>query len=276
MRIIHIAAECSHLIKAGGLADVVYGLAKAQQAHHHVEVILPKYDTIDYTILKNLHVSLRDLWSYHDSERVHNSVWSDTLNGIHISLIEAHHKDYFFSRGHIYGQKDDTTRFLYFCRCVYELIVLHKGTVDILHLHDWQTAGLALLLKTFCPKDAKLPKIVYTIHNLNYHGICTPSELLKIGIRAQDYLYQDALQDPKKLNKINLTKAALKFSDVITTVSESYAQEIQTKQGGCTLDEFIKNRSSDLFGIVNGIDFDQYNPAKDNMLFQHHLRYSVV
>lgn len=270
MRIIHVAAECSHIAKVGGLADVVYGLAKSQSAHHQIEVVLPKYDTIDYNVFKRLRVSLRDLWSYQNCDRVHNSVWSDKLDGIQISLIEPHHKDYYFSRGQIYGQKDDTTRFLYFCRAVYELLALHRNSIDILHLHDWQTAGIALLLKAFSPIDFKMPRIVYTIHNFKYHGLCTPCELIKIGIRAQDYLYQEALQDPEKLNMINLTKAGLKYSHAITTVSKTYAQEIQTPQGGHGLEDFVKNRTEDLFGILNGIDYDQYNPANDNTLFQRY------
>lgn len=268
MRIIHIAAECSHVVKAGGLADVVYALAKRQAEEHQVEVVLPKYDLIEYKNLPQLHVSLRDLWSYQDGHRIHNSVWSDKIKGIEISLIEPHQKDYYFSRGAIYGHKDDCTRFLYFCRAVVELIILHKKSVDVLHLHDWQSAAVALMLKAFCPKDMKLARIIYTIHNLRYQGVCSPSELVRVGLRAQDYLHHESLQDPDKLTSINLTKAGILYSDCITTVSKTYAQEILTEKEGCSLQETLTTHKNKLFGILNGIDLDQYNPWLDKTLFQ--------
>ena len=125
------------------------------------------------------------------------------------------------------------------------------------------------MLKLFSPKGYTLPRLIYTIHNLSHQGLCTVQTLTRLGIRAKDYLHQDSLQDPNQLSSINLTKAALIYCDAITTVSREYAKEIQHYPNGSSLETFIQERKSKLFGITNGIDYTQYSPKNDAYLWQN-------
>src|SRR5579883_376613 len=138
MHIVHIASELAPIAKVGGLADVVYSLSKALKTEgHRIDVILPKYDCLDYTPLKNLKVDCRSLWSYEGYQRYNNTVWQADLEGINVYLIEPHHPGYYFSRGCIYNCPDDIDRFIYFSRAALEFLYKTDKKPDVLHMHDW-------------------------------------------------------------------------------------------------------------------------------------------
>ncbi len=265
MRIVHVATEFAPLAKVGGLGDVVHGLAKEQAAlGHQVEVILPKYDIIKYHNLENFSLEMGDLWSFEDSSRYHNAVWTGYVDKVKVHLIEPHHNHYYFNRGKIYGTADDVERFLYFCRAAGEFLHLQRGRPDIIHLHDWPTAPLAPIIKHIY-KDLGFSygSIVLTIHNIEHQGKCSPANLSRIGLRGEDFRSEERLQDPKDPSVINLLKGGIVYSDSFTTVSPTYAKEIMTPSSGFGLDGIVRLFESNFKGILNGIELDSWNPASD-------------
>jgi starch synthase len=265
MHIIHIGSELAPIAKVGGLADVIYGLAKATAKQGHtVEIILPKYDSIDYSLLKNLKPEFRELWSYEGPYRYHNTIWSAELENLKILLLESHHPAYFFSRGDIYGFPDDIDRFVYFSRAVLEYLFKSGKNPDILHLHDWPVSLAAPLYKEmYIPLGFRTKGVVLTIHNLQHQGKCSPSNVTKAGLRGEDYLTEEKMGDPLLPTHLNLLKGGIVYSDFVTTVSPTYEKEIKTQDGGFGLDTLLIKYQKKLKGILNGIDYDYWNPATD-------------
>lgn len=265
MHIVHFTSELAPIAKVGGLGDVVYGLCKELvRLGHKVEIILPKYDTLRYDLIKNLKVCYRELWSYEGPYRYNNTIWSCEIDGLSIFLIEPHHPRYFFHRGTIYGCEDDIDRFLYFSRAAMEFLYKSGKTPDALHIHDWPTSVIPLLLKKmYLALGMKQIRTVLTLHNLEHQGKCPSKCLSQIGLRGEEYLTPELLQDPTELSFLNLLKGGICYADRLSTVSPSYEQEIQTTEGGHGLAPFIHKHRKKLKGILNGIDEDFWDPEKD-------------
>ena len=268
MHIIHIASELAPIAKVGGLADVVFGLAReTQKKGHTVEILIPKYDCLDYTSLQNLKPEFRELWSFDGPYRYHNTIWSAKVQELNVLLLEPHHPGYYFSRGSIYGFPDDVDRFIYFSRAALEYLFKSGKKPDIIHIHDWPTAVSAPLYKEmYIPLGFKTKGIVMTIHNLQHQGKCSPQNLTKAGLRGEDYLTPAKMQDPFLPSNLNLLKGGIEYSDFITTVSPTYEKEIKTVEGGCGLHMLLAKHSNKLKEILNGIDFEYWNPATDPLL----------
>lgn len=265
MYILHIATELASIAKTGGLGDVTYGLCKElQRQGHQVQVIMPKYDTIDYNKIRDLRVYYRDLWSYDGSERYHNTVWAAETDSLSLLLLEPHHPNYLFSRGTVYGCADDLHRFLYFSRAVTEFLFKSGLRPDILHLHDWPTAIIPVLQKDMYQTLGFAPiKTVLTLHNLEHQGKCFVHELSSTGLNGDAYLQPNSLQDPSDPHLINLLKGGILYADAITTVSPSYKKEILTQKEGFGLQNSLLENEKKLHGILNGIDEDFWNPEID-------------
>lgn len=265
MHIIHVTSELNPIAKVGGLADVVYGLSKQLIKNgHFVEIILPKYDTIDYSALKKLKVEFRELWSFEGPYQFSNTFWSAELENLKIILMEAHHPQNYFNRRTIYGCPDDNDRFIYFARTAMEYLYKSGKKPDILHLHDWPTALMAPLYKEmYVPLGLHLSGIVLTIHNLEHQGKCAPFNLTKAGLQGEDYLTESTMQDPHNEDNINLLKGGIVYADAVTTVSPTYEKEIKTEPSGCGLNKTLNKYASKITGILNGIDEDFWNPATD-------------
>ncbi len=272
MHIVHLTSELSPVAKAGGLGDVVHGLAKQQrQRGHQVEVILPRYDTVQFEAFGDLKIAMRDLWSYENSTQVHNSVWSTHIDTVPTYLIEPHHSAYYFNRGKIYGEPDDVARFLYFTKTALEFLLKSRKQPDIIHIHDWPTAVAAPLIRDVYHKLGLSPgAVILTIHNLHHQGKCSARDLSQIGLRGGDFLTEQSMQDPRDPTLINLLKGGIEFSDAVTTVSPRYAEEIKTTIGGAGLHETILKNSSKIYGILNGIETELWNPAKDHYLIRNY------
>ena len=265
MRIVHVASEFAPLAKVGGLGDVVHGLAREQaKLGHKVEVIIPKYDIIKYQNLDQFSLEMGDLWSFEDSSRYHNAVFSGSVDGIKVHLIEPHHNSYYFNRGRIYGESDDVERFLYFCRTVGEYLHLRGGKPDIIHLYDWPTAPLAPIIKhIYRDLGFSCGSTVLTIHNVEHQGKCSPANLSRIGLRGEDFRTDERLQDPKDPSVINLLKGGIVYSDAVTTVSPTYAKEMMTPSLGFGLDGVVRRFEHKFSGILNGLEIETWNPAND-------------
>ncbi len=278
MYIVHIASELAPVAKVGGLADVLYGLSKEQvRLGHTVEIILPKYDCMHFDQLQNLKVEFRELWSFDGPDRYNNTIWSANIDGLRVLLVEPHHPQYFFSRGVIYGCHDDIDRFTYFSRTAIEYLFKAGKQPDILHVHDWPTAAVPLLYKEmYTALGYKVGGTVLTIHNMEHQGRCHPSILNRIGLRGENYLSPDKMQDPSMPNLLNLLKGGIETADRVTTVSPNYEKEVQTPEGGFGLQDVLVQNRRKLKGILNGIDEEFWNPELDRFLIEKYATHALT
>lgn len=266
MKICHITSEISPIAKVGGLADVTLGLSReVQKLGHEVCVILPKYSCLKAKEISELNTYKREFKVFFNSRWYFCHILEAKVHGIQVFLIDSESPSLFFDRTHIYGFRDDPTRFAFFSQAALEFLLHYSPHIDTIHIHEWHTALIAPLYKE--KYKAKLnATLVFTIHNLNYQGQVSPSLLKKVGLDPKVFLTKDKLQDPKKENKINLMKGAIVYSDFITTVSPKYAEEIQTPINGKGLEEVILAHHHKIKGILNGIDYQIWNPKSDRAL----------
>lgn len=277
MHIVQIVTELCPVAKVGGLGDVIYGLSKElSRQKHHVEIILPKYDTLHYDDLENLKVEQREIWSYDGTARYNNTVWSAQLDGLKLLLLEAHHPLFYFNRGMIYGCPDDIDRFAYFSRTAMEFLLKSGRHPDAIHVHDWPTALVPVLYKEmYRSLGMRAGGTVLTIHNMEHQGKCQPFNLTKIGLRGDSYLSPDKMQDPHLPGHLNLLKGGIVYADKVTTVSPNYEKEIQSSEGGFGLHTTLIENRKKLKGILNGIDEDFWNPEKDKHLVQKYATHGI-
>lgn len=239
LTIVHVASEIAPIAKVGGLADVVYGLAKATQAAgHQVEVWIPKYDHIQSSQLDNF-------------QRGEKGLFKAQLHGVNLTLIDD---SKYFKRGKIYGCNDDIERFAHFAKAVID--GLKEQPPDIIHLHDWPTALIAPLVQALKWKT----RVIFTIHNLEYQGRCLPFQIAETGLTTQ------GMVDPRAPGDINFLMAGVTFSHFVTTVSPTYLKEILTPGKGHGLDDFLQQHRSKMRGILNGLDYSYWDPATDPYL----------
>ncbi len=271
MHIIHIASELAPLAKVGGLADVVLGLSRELSwKGQDVDIIIPKYDCMDSNEIRDITVVYQDLMSFYQGNWYSNVVWMGWVENLRVYFIDPHHPSFFFNRGCFYGCEDDVERYLYFSRAALEFLYKKQIRPNIIHLHDWHTAAVAPLYKDMYKQlGITGTKIVFTIHNLEYQGRCAPMNLDQIGMEGSKYMASDAMMDPIYPNTINLVKGAINYADFVTTVSPTYAKEVQTPEGGFGLDKVISKNSNKFMGVLNGIDYSYWNPEIDRYLPVH-------
>ncbi|VFR03046.1 unnamed protein product [Cuscuta campestris] len=268
LHIIHIAAEMAPVAKVGGLGDVVTSLGKAlQKKGHLVEIVLPKYDCMQYELVSDLRLLDVVVESYFDGILFKNRIWVGTVEGLPVYFIEPQHPGNFFWRGQFYGEHDDFKRFSFFSRAALELLLQAGKRPDIIHCHDWQTAFVApLYWDLYVPKGLDSARICFTCHNFEYQGTAPASELASCGLDVYHLNRADRMQDNSSHDRINPVKGAIVFSNIVTTVSPTYAQEVRTVEGGKGLHSTINSHAKKFIGILNGIDSDAWNPASDTFL----------
>ncbi|CAL5409157.1 unnamed protein product [Camellia sinensis] len=268
LHVIHIAAEMAPVAKVGGLGDVVTGLGKALQKRGHlVEIVLPKYDCMQYECIRDLRALDVVVESYFDGRLFKNKVWVGTVEGLPVYFIEPHHPGNFFWRGEVYGEHDDFKRFSFFSRAALELLFQAGKKPDIIHCHDWQTAFVApLYWDLYAPKGLNSARICFTCHNFEYQGSAPASELASCGLDVHQLNRPDRMQDNSAHDRVNPVKGAIVFSNIVTTVSPTYAQEVRTAEQGRGLHVTLNSHAKKFIGILNGIDTDVWNPAADTSL----------
>ncbi len=268
MHIIHIASELAPIAKVGGLGDVLYGLSQELvRLKHTVEIILPKYDCLDFKLIENLKVEVKELITPNHS----STIWSGTYKGLKLLLVEPHHPEHFFHRGVIYGCADDLERFTHFSQITLAYLDHLQQPPDAVHLHDWPTALVSILAKQ--QKDPH--NTLLTIHNLEHQGKCTPALLTEAGVDMGNSFIHNMLQDPTSPELCNLLKGGILASDAVTTVSPNYQKEILTVEGGCGLHESLILSQDKLTGILNGIDEHFWNPEFDPYLVASYNTHQV-
>lgn len=264
MEIVHIAAEFAPLAKVGGLADVLLGLTRALvKEGHQVEVLLPKYDCIDYGVLDSLQIFIRDFPSYFDGQICQNTLWRASYQGISLLLIEPHTVHRYFERGAIYSH-DDLDRFLYFCQVAVSYLAKRERLPHAIHLHDWHASPMAPLLKEHALLHRE--RVILTLHNLSYQGWTDGVPLSKIPLSQEA---QEAMRDPHREGLFNLLRGGITYADCVTTVSPTYAEEILQPEMGMGLEDLLQAEPSKLVGVLNGIDTTYWNPRSDIHLPVH-------
>lgn len=269
MYILHITTEAAPFAKVGGLGDVVTALSlEMVKKGHQIALLLPKYDCMDTSLLKNLKAESDSFLTEEAGQKYRNTIWTADYKGLKILLLETDHPLAYFSRKTIYGCKDDNDRFLYFCKAALTYLTNAQKTIDLLHLHDWPTAVIPILYREiYKSQGLNIKRTIFTIHNIDYQGRCSILNLNKIGINKETY-FRDLL-DPVFPGVINLMKGAIKYADALTTVSPAYEKEIKTAMGGKGLHYLLIENQHKLKGILNGIDTDYWNPEKDLFIAAH-------
>lgn len=269
MKVLFASSECAPFFKTGGLGDVTGALPKelAKRGNDlQVAVILPYYK---HGIKELYKAQIKDeFWDYV------NVGWRHEYVGVK-SLVQDNVKYYFldnesyFGRDEIYGYDDDGERWAFFSLAIVQLMERLEFIPDVLHVNDCHTAMIPFLLKEkFNWVHAyKEIKTVLTIHNIEFQGIMQGTALTELfGVGMERY-FEGVVRHNDMLNSL---KTGILYADRVNTVSPTYAQEIQTPEFGCGLDSILRYVSDKLVGIVNGIDYDVYDPEIDNMI-EHHF-----
>lgn len=267
MYIIQIASECAPVAKVGGLGDVVFGLARELEIRgNSVEIILPKYDCLRYDQIFGLQVAYQDLWVPWYGGAIHCTVFFGFVHGRKCYFIDPHHQHNFFNRRAFYGQVDDDQRFAFFSRAALEFMLKSGKHPDIIHCHDWQTALVPVLLyEIYQHLGMTHPRVCFTLHNMQHQGVTREHILRATGLNRHAYFFhQDRLQDNFNHSAINLMKGGIVYSNFITTVSPQYRGEILHSSQSYGLGHTLHVHQGKLGGILNGLDYEVWNPETDN------------
>ncbi len=269
MKVAFVASEGVPFSKTGGLADVVGALPKALAVlGHEVEVILPRYrvtaagPAVPHAQSLTLPLGIGFKFATaQDGGRAHQ---------VQTFLIDCPE---YFDRDGLYQQNgadfpDNAHRFAAFSMATLEFLKRQTAPPDIIHCHDWETALVPIYLRNLYVGDKFFgaTSVVLTIHNMGYQGIFPPHFLPQIGLHAGLFTI-DGLE---YYGNINLLKGGIIFSDFITTVSRKYAEEIQTPEFGYGLEGVVRAHSARLRGILNGVDYEEWDPATDKLLAAHY------
>ncbi|MBI4727449.1 glycogen synthase GlgA [candidate division TA06 bacterium] len=265
--IITVSSEVHPFAKTGGLADVAGDLPQAlARLGHQCTVIMPGYQKIDLKLYAIKNSGLTVDCSIDGAGHRINILKSDYLPGITVLFLDH---PVFSKRPELYGTSlgdypDNAFRFALFCRAVIELIENWEQPPDLIHCHDWQTGLIPALIK--CSSDRKpfweKVKTVFTIHNLAYQGIFPKEQYLLTGLPEKCFNI-DGLEF---YGQMNYLKGGIFFADRLTTVSPTYAREILTPEQGFQLDGALRSKEDILSGIINGIDYREWDPASDKYL----------
>lgn len=264
MNILMTASEVFPYAKTGGLADVTSALSKSlKKLGHNVSIIMPKYQMVGSggfaleALGSEISIPISNRW---EKTRLYKTYMDGSIP---VYLID--NKRY-YDRPYLYGTskgdyEDNAERFIYFSRAVPEICKYLKYKPDIIHCNDWQTGLIPVYLKTLYSHDPMLKdtRTLFTIHNLAYQGIFWHLDMHLTNL-GWDIFNPEGIE---YYGKMNLLKGGIVFSDILTTVSKTYSREIQSEKFGEGMDGVLRSQVSKLFGVINGMDYDEWDPAKD-------------
>lgn len=259
LTILFVTSESGPYRASGGLADVAEALPVAfQKKGVNMIRVMPKYKGIEEKFeLKKLNEFIVEV----TNRPMIAAIYEHELDGVKTYFIG---NSPFFERENLYGYEDDSVRFGFFCKAVIEMLILLGIKPDIIHANDWQTALIGIFLKQdYAVLDFyREMKMVFTIHNLQYQGVFERDVLEKLNL-SWKYFNSEAVE---YYGKVCFMKSGIVYSNAITTVSKKYSKEIQTPEFGYGLDGLLRKYSKKIYGIVNGIYYDKYNPESDESL----------
>jgi starch synthase len=264
MKILFAVSEVAPFSKTGGLADVAHNLPAALAARgHEVTVVTPLYASIQATGVKSLRKSVRLRFPFGEQRA-----------GLAVAEISAKHRVIFLDHLGFYGRQgiyhgpggeysDNARRFAFLAIGALATSEVLSFVPDIVHLNDWQTALAAVALaRAYRSTSLRKARSVLTIHNLAYQGIFPRSVMSDLGL-PWDLFTPDRIEF---YDQVNFLKAGIGFADALTTVSKTYAREIQTPELGFGLDGMLRDRRDSLHGILNGVDYSQWDPKTDPII----------
>ncbi|MHB8170799.1 MAG: glycogen synthase GlgA [Thermincolia bacterium] len=264
LKILLVSSEVVPFAKTGGLADVAGSLPKALAAMgHDVRVVMPKYRIVGkQNTLCDFPVQV--------GERKETAIVRQAMleaegeNHVPVYFIDNYH---YFDRDGLYLHRDEGERYAFFCRAALEMLPHVDFQPDIIHCNDWQSGPIPLLLKDQYAKKPFYSKMatVFTVHNLLYQGNWDKGVLSFLGL-DEKYFNSEAVEF---YGQVSFIKTGLVFGDIINTVSNTYAVEIQTSEYGEGMDGLLRKRGGDLYGIINGLDYEEFNPATDPYIRKH-------
>ncbi|MBN2712911.1 MAG: glycogen synthase [Planctomycetes bacterium] len=277
MYIVMVTPEITPAAKVGGLADVIVGLSRELVSMgHNVDVICPMYSCMRYDQIEDLHEVYSELWVPHYNEWRSEKVFQGKVSGINTYFITGGN---YTEREKIYGYDDDMFRFVYFNRAVMEFMYKTEKRPEIIHCHDWQTALIpAMYYDIYGGLGWNDSRVIFTIHNTECQGLCWYGQKLldMVQMDVGRYHQPDKMQDDSKANCINLMRGAIVYSNFVTTVSPTYAGEIKNADSGRGLQHVLNSHSAKLGGVINGIDYDVWDPATDKKICHNYSTENFV
>lgn len=272
MKVLYVASEGYPFIKTGGLADVSGSLPKALKKNGcDIRVVMPLYSKVDYKFKNNMekvgHFYVDLGW-----RRQYAGVYSMEYKGVTHYFID---NEFYFKREGVYGEPDDGERFIFFSKAVTMLPRFLSFKPDIVHSNDWHTGLVSLYIKDFAKGDPfyRDIKTLYTIHNLKYQGVFPAWILEDIGGLSGEYIKDNGVRFGDE--SINFMKAGIVYSDRVNTVSQTYSEEMKYDFFGENLNGIIRAHENKVSGIINGIDYELYNPKKDKNIVENYDERSI-
>jgi starch synthase len=266
LKVLFVAAECTPFIKVGGLGDVTGELPlKLKELGADVRVVIPGNKDLDYPTEYKGDFPVKMGW------KEETCIVREIINApVTTFVIDNYH---YFGRQGVYGHRDDSERFAFFCSAVYEMIMRFDFMPDILHLNDWHTAPTAMLIRENEREHHQLSQIsiVYTIHNLEYQGVSDRSIFNLFGVKEVVF----------KVDKVeyygcfNAMKTGINYADIINAVSKTSAKEILSPKFGFGLEGVLKNRMQALRGVVNGINQNTWDPETDKYIWSNYSKDNI-
>lgn len=276
LNVLYVASEVVPFAKTGGLADVAGALPLViKELGHEIRITMPRYGCIGERKFKlhdivRLHAQSIPIASMPVDINIRSSFISNAKSKVQVYFLENAH---YFGREGLYVDPanknkeypDNDERFILFCRGTLETLKRLGWQPDIIHCNDWQTGLIPAYLKTVYQADPffKNTKTIFTVHNLAYQGNFPESSFQKSGLPPEIYRPEGV----EFFGQFSFMKTGLTFADVITTVSEKYAEEIRTlEEYGCGMNGLLERRKENLYGILNGVDYNEWNPEIDTYI----------
>ena len=263
-KILMCSSEVAPFAKTGGLGDVLGALPQALvKLGHDVRVVLPKYGCVPQQYREQMEFKFF-LYIPLGWRRKYCGVFELVKDGVTYYFID---NEYYFGDPYLY-KWNDLERFAFFDKACLEILRSLDFKPDVIHCHDWQTGMVPVLLNAYFVRDEFYQgiKTVFSIHNLRYQGIYSMDIVADFFSLDKSFFTDDKLEFH---GCANLLKGGIVYSDYVTTVSPTYAEEIKTHMGGERLDGLLSARSNNLYGIINGIDTVEYSPKTDPMIYEN-------
>ena len=262
MKIVFVSAEVFPYSKTGGLADVAGSLPKEfLKMGHEVLIITPRYREVRQTLEYVTDYSI-DMYQKNISAVINKYVQNVYVKELNTYFL---YSAYYFDRDGMYCHPDEAERFAFFDKAASKII--DEFNPDVIHLNDWQAGPIAVIVRDIYKNYHS--KIVYTIHNMEYNGRFNGGNIVHFGLDPNVYMTPNKLEF---FGDLSFSKAGILYADIVTTVSNTYAEEIQTKEFGFGYEGLLrqKKEQNKLFGIINGIDYDKFNPMHSPNIYKNY------